>query len=274
VAVVADSASNLPPGLAPELGIQVVPLWLTFGDEQFRDGVDLAPGRFYERLAAGRESASTATPSAADFLDAYGRTGQREVVCITVAFTMSGVHHQAEAAAEGFDGTVVVIDSTNASMAEGFVALEAARLARDGASLEAVVERARAVAARTGLYATVNTFEFLQRSGRVNKLQAYAATVLDINPVFSFDHGDAAAVARPRTRRRALARIVDETVAALGGRRGHVAAIHAAAAGEARSTLDAIVERAKVVEQHVVDVTPVIGAHTGPGLVGAAFYGE
>ncbi len=272
VAVVADSASNLPAGLADALRILIVPLWLKFGDEEFRDGVDLAPGRFYERLAAQGEVASTATPSSADFLDAYGRTGQREVVCVTVASTMSAVHHQALIAADRFDGSVVVVDSTNASMAEGFVALEAARLAETGAPLAAVADRARHVAGRTGLVATVDTFEFLQRSGRVNKLQAYAATVLDINPVFSFRDGDAAPVARPRTRRRALERIVTETLEAVGQGPAHVAAIHAAAPDEANALVDRVAERTDVVESHVVEVTPVIGAHTGPGLLGMAFF--
>src|SRR5438067_1146380 len=183
VAVVTDSASNLPAGAADELGIEVVPLWLRFGDEEFRDGVEMTPARFYERLASGGETASTATPSPVEFLQAFERTLQSDIVCITVASSMSGVHHQATVAAGQFDGTVAVVDSMNASMAEGFVVLEAARLARTGADIEPVAERARHVAERTTLIATVGTFEFLQRSGRVNKLRAYAATMLDINPV-------------------------------------------------------------------------------------------
>jgi DegV family protein with EDD domain len=159
-------------------------------------------------------------------------------------------------------------------MAEGFVALEAARAAGDGGSLEDVAARAAAVAERASLLATVGTFEFLRRSGRVNALQAYAATMLDIKPVFSFVRGEARPVARPRTRRRAIDRIVDETLYRLGGRPAHVAAIHASAEAEGRALLARIEESANVVERHVVAVTPVIGAHTGPGLVGAAFFAD
>jgi DegV family protein with EDD domain len=234
----------------------------------------MQPERFYERLLAGREPASTATPSPADFLSAFERTRQRDVVCITVASTMSAATHEASMAAERFDGHIRVVDSTNASMAEGFVALEAARAARAGATLEDVVARAEAVAARTSLFATVGTFEFLRRSGRVNALQAYAATVLDIKPVFSFVRGEARPVARPRTRRRAVDRIVDETVRRLGDRPAHVAVIHASAEDEARALLARIEVGANVVERHVVAVTPVIGAHTGPGLLGAASFAD
>ena len=132
----------------------------------------------------------------------------------------------------------------------------------------------REVAARTRLLATVGTFEFLRRSGRVTKLQAYAATMLDIKPVFEFRNGDAVPIARTRTRRRALAQIVGDTLREAGTSSLHLAVIHAAAEQEARDLLDRIVASANVVERLVTEVTPVIGAHTGPGLVGTAFYRE
>jgi DegV family protein with EDD domain len=204
VAVVADSAANLPGDLARELGIEVVPMYLKFGDRVYRDGIDLTPADFYERLARDGEPASTSVPSPGDYLEAFERTGQREIVCITVASSMSSSRQQASFAAERFDGRVEVVDSMTASMAEGFVVAEAARTAADRGSMEAVADRARAIAARTRLLATVGTFEFLKRSGRVTTLQAYAATVLDIKPVFGFREGEIAPVARTRTRRRAI----------------------------------------------------------------------
>jgi DegV family protein with EDD domain len=274
VAVVTDSASNIPAGLAEHLNVTVVPLWLRFGEDGFRDGVDMPPRRFYERLAAGSQTASTATPSPAEFLEAFERTGDREIVCVAVAASVSAVTHQARSAAERFDGTVAVVDSMNASMAEGFVALEAARAAAAGATFPEVVERAETVAQRSTLFATVGTFEFLQRSGRVHRLQAYAATMLDINPVFSFRLGEPEGVARPRTRRRAIERLLAEALRTIGDRPAHVAAIHAAADQEAEGIAESIAASATVVERFVVEVTPVIGAHTGPGLVGVAFFVE
>lgn len=272
VAIVADSAANLPEVMARELGIEVVPMYLKFGEEVYRDGRDLTPADFYERLGREGVIASTSTPSPGDYLEAYERSGSREIVCVTVASSMSSSHQQASLAAERFGGRVEVVDSTSAAMAEGFVALEAARAAAQGGSLPEVATRARVVALRTRLYATVDTFEFLRKSGRVTKLQAYAATVLDIKPVFAFRGGEAVPVSRSRTRRKALARIVEDAVAEIGRRPVHLAALHAAALAEAEEVAERIAARTDVVEKVVTEVTPVIGAHTGPGLVGVAFF--
>lgn len=274
VAVVADSAANLPGELARELGIEIVPMYLKFGEQVYRDGIDLTPSDFYERLTRDRETASTSVPSPGDYLEAYRRTGQREIACVTVASSMSSSFQQASFAAERFDGRVEVVDSRTASMAEGFVAAGAARAAREGIPLEQVVARARDIAARAKLLATVSTFEFLRRSGRVTKLQAYAATMLDIKPVFAFKDGEAVPVARTRTRRRALMQIEGDTLREAGGGPIHLAVIHAAAEEEARQLLERIAASARVVESVVTQVTPVIGAHTGPGLIGTAFYRE
>jgi DegV family protein with EDD domain len=274
VAVVTDSASNLPEGLAEELGIAVVPMYVRLGDETFRDGVDLTTAEFYERLSAAGASASTSMPSPADFLAAFEGAGSRDVVCVTVAASMSAANHQAALAAERFGGNVEIVDSLSASMAEGFVVLAAARAARTGAGRAEAAAAARRVAGAARLFAAVDTFDYLQRSGRVTKLQAYAATVLDIKPVFAFREGEASAVARPRTRRRAVDRVVAETIAAAAGGGLHLAAIHAGSSVEAEEVAERVSAEADVVERWVVEVTPVVGAHVGPGLVGAAFYSE
>jgi len=273
VVVVTDSAANLPPDVVGEFGIRVVPMYVTIGSETFRDGVDLTPDQLYERLANDGEVATTSTPPPADFVAAFDRAGS-PVVCVTVAGSMSGANQQATRAAREFAGDVEVVDSRTASMAEGFVALEAARAAAGGAELAAVAARARDVAAAARLFATVETFDFLRRSGRVTRLQAYAATALDIKPVFAFRDGEPSAVARPRTRRRALDRVIAETLDAAGRRPLHLAVVHARAVEDARAVMDAVAGVADVVERYVVEVTPVVGAHVGPGLVGTAFFTE
>ena len=272
VAVVVDSAANLPGEVARELGIEVVPMYLNLGGTTYRDGLDLTPGDFYDRLLRDREPASTSTPSPGDFMEAYERPGGHEVLCVTVAESMSSSIQHATLAADRFDGRVEIIDSGSASMGEGFVAIEAARRAASGGSLEEVAARAREVASRARLFATVDTFEFLRKSGRVTKLQAYAATMLDIKPVFGFREGEIAPIARPRTRRRAIDAVVEAALAEIGDRSVHFAVFHAAAADDALALASRIEERANVFERYVVEVTPVIGAHTGPGLVGTAFF--
>jgi DegV family protein with EDD domain len=271
--VVTDSAANLPADLAAELGIRVVPLHLTMGDRVFRDGVDIVMQQFYGELRAGREVASTSAPSPGDFLEAFRAVPSGDdIVCVTVAADVSATFQAASAAAREVGRPVQIVDSTNASMAEGFVAVEAARLAREGATTEQIVARAKHVASRSRIFATIDTFEFLKRSGRVRRAQAYAATMLNIKPVFRFEAGDAEGIGRPRTRNRALDRIVEETLREGRARTLHLAAFHALAPEDAKELVRRVEAEADVVESYVVEATPVIGAHTGPGLVGTAFF--
>jgi DegV family protein with EDD domain len=273
VRIVTDSAANLPADLVDELGIVVVPLHLTMGDRMFRDGVDIRMQEFYELLQDGPDPASTSAPSPGDFLEAFGEVpvGQ-EIVCVTVASKVSATFQSATAAAAEFPGPVEVVDSANASMAEGFVVIEGARAARSGAALSDVVARAKEVASRARIFATVGTFEYLKRSGRVRKAQAYAATMLNIKPVFRFADGEADGVARPRTRSKALDRVVQETLQEAGGREIHLAAFHALAEADAKEVVRRVETEGNVVETFVVEATPVMGAHTGPGLVGTALF--
>ena len=271
VAIVTDSASNLPADLAAELGIFVVPLHFRLGDEVHRDG-EIVLQDFYEALVRGVE-ASTSAPSPGDFLEVFDAVSEDEIVCVTVAAAVSASNQHARVAAEQTAGKrVEIVDSTNASMAEGFVALEAARLARTGAPVDAVVSRAEEVGRASRIVATIDSFEYLRKSGRVRRAQAYAATMLNIKPVFRFRDGDAEPLGRPRTRGRALDRIVRETVQEAGERPLHLAAFHALSEEDAKELVRRVEAEASVVESYVVEATPVIGAHTGPGLVGTASF--
>ncbi|MGH2723648.1 MAG: DegV family protein [Actinomycetota bacterium] len=270
IAVVTDSAASLPRELAAELGIEVVPIYLRFGDESVKDEAD--PGGFYERLRAEPQAAATASPAPGDFVEAYERAGGDEIVCVTVSATVSGIYQTARLAADMIGKRVEVVDSGSASMAQGFVAMEAARAARAGAGVEEATARAADVAARSVLVAALDTFEYLRRSGRVTRLVSYAGTMLDIKPVFRFTGGSIDAVARPRTRRRALDRVVAEARSGIGARPVHLAAVHAAAEDDARRALERVSDGAQVVESHVAGFTPAMGVHTGPGVVGVAWF--
>jgi DegV family protein with EDD domain len=273
VAVVTDSAANVPPDLARELGITVVPLRVRFGDETFLDGVDMGGEPFYERLRGG-DVASTSAPSVGDWLAGLEASGAEEVVCVTLASALSATHQEAVLAAEQFGDRVEVVDSGSASMAEGFVAIEAARAARGGATMERAAERAREVAGRVRLVGAIESFEHLRRSGRVTRFQAYAATALSIRPLFRLAGGEIEPVGRARTRSRALAMLAADAVGAATGGRLHLAALHADAEDDARSLLERVRAGADVVEEFLVEGTPVIGANAGPGLVGLAFFAE
>lgn len=272
VAVVTDSAASLPRELAAELGIAVVPIYLSLGGRSFADDPD--PGPFYERLRRDPGVATTASPSPGDFVKAFERAPGHEVVCVTVSSSVSALHQTATLAAGMVGKRVEVVDSGTASMAEGFVAMESARAAAAGGSMEEVADRARAVSASVRLIAAIDTFEHLRRSGRVGWIASSAGTALQIKPVFRFSGGAIEAVARPRTRRRALDRLVVEAERDIGGRPVHLAAVHADAVADARTVLDRVGAGATVMEAHVAGFTAAMGAHTGPGVVGLAYFCE
>jgi DegV family protein with EDD domain len=175
-------------------------------------------------------------------------------------------------AGKDFGGRVRVVDSRSASLGEGFIALEAARAGESGADLDAVVAHAEAVVDRMTFVATINTFEFLRRSGRVNALLAYAGTALNIKPVFAFRHGKIEQLGRPRTRARAIDRLVEEVRAASTQGPLHLGVAHADAEEEANELLERLKAEIPHVETLITPFTPLMGAHTGPGVLGTAFF--
>jgi DegV family protein with EDD domain len=165
---------------------------------------------------------------------------------------------------------VHVVDSKSASLGEGAAALEAARLAQQGATIDEVVARATDVAARTTFVATINTFEFLRRSGRVNAVLGYIATTLDIKPVFAFRAGKLEQLGRPRTRARAIERLVEEVRAAASSGPVRLGVAHADCEDEARALADRLRAEIGHDELFISAFTPLMGAHTGPGVLGVA----
>jgi DegV family protein with EDD domain len=247
---------------------------LKFGERALLDGIDIPPGQFYKALVEENVPVSTSGPSAGDFRAAFEKalTGADGVVCVNVASFVSATYGTAVAAAKDFGDRVRVIDSRSASLGEGFIALEAARARTDGADLDAVVARAEAVADRMTFVATINTFEFLRRSGRVNALLAYAGTALNIKPVFAFRNGKIEQLGRPRTRARAIDRLVEEVRAASTQGPLHLGVAHADCEEEANELLERLKAEVPHVETLISPFTPLMGAHTGPGVLGIAFF--
>jgi DegV family protein with EDD domain len=274
VAVVTDSASNLPGELIRQHGIHVVPMILKFGERALLDGVDIPEGEFYKALVEENVPVSTSGPSEGDFRAAFDAalSSADAAVCVTVASFVSATYGTAVSAAKDFGNRVRVIDSRSASLGEGFVALEAARAGSSGADLEAVVARGEDVAARACLVATINTFEFLRRSGRVNALLAYAGTALNIKPVFAFRRGKIEQLGRPRTRAKAIDRLMEEVRAASTQGPLHLGVAHADCRDEAEELLARLTAEIPNVETFVSAFTPLMGAHTGPGVLAVAFF--
>ncbi len=281
VAIVTDSTACVPAEVAERYGIEIVPLHLIFGGRTFVDSLTADTSEFYELLRTSSERPTTAAPSPGMFLDAIGRAARRSdaVLCITVSKQFSAMYDSARQAieiaqAEAPHAEIRLLDSRNAAMAQGFVVLEAARVAAIGASLDEVAARAEAMTSRVTLLAMLDTLSFLARGGRVPRVAAWAAGMLHVKPIVRFSASDIKLVTRTRTRGRALERMVELLARHADGRPTHLAVHHANAHADAARLLSEAERRIDLAETYVTEFTQVMGVHTGPGLVGFAWWCE
>ena len=278
IGVVTDSASDLPNDVVTRLGVQIVPLSIRFGDEEFVDREELTTDEFWARCKASPTLPSTAAPSPGRFEEAY-RTladeGSRHIVAITLSGALSATYQSAELAAKSVasDGiNVSVVDSRTVSLGTGTIALACVELAAtmpaDEASLDAVVATATELVGRTRVYGALDTMDNLKKGGRVGNAKALLATALSIKPIISVENGIVEQFGRQRTRGKALRFLIDK-VAATSGRVDHLAVLHADC-----DDVDEFVAQLRpyYADEIVVgQIGPVVGAHAGLGTIGVAF---
>jgi DegV family protein with EDD domain len=277
VVIVTDSTATVPRDLIQELDIRIVPVPLSFDNQTFRDGVDITPAEIYRWLRNGKRIPTTAAPSAGDFLRVFGVAGQKAsgIVSIHMSPDLSSTHNVAVAASRMVDDVPIrVVNCHTVAMGQGFVAIEAARTAATGATLEEVVSRAEEVASKVNLFFTLDTFEYLYRGGRIGGAATLMGTALQIKPVLCFNDGHVEVFAKPRTKRRAVRVVLREMTERIGRHPIHVAVFHADVPEEAEALRQRVAERFNCVELHVAEFTPVMGIHTGPGVLGVVFYPE
>lgn len=281
VAIVTDSNACLPRDLVEKYGITVVPIQLAIDGRVYRDGVDISPSQLYQLLPTVHKLPTTAAPSPGSYLEIYRQTAQQcqNVLCITISSQFSAIHESArlakEMAAELMPNVRInVVDSGTAAMAQGFVVLEAARAAAEGQDLDSATARAEAVASRTSVLAILDTLHYLAKSGRVPKIAAWAGSILSIKPIIELRQRHIGLLARPRTKRQSIQRLLLEMKRRLGTKRAHIAVVHTNIPDEAELLRQRIESMFNCAELHVTEFTPVMGIHTGPGLLGTAFYGE
>jgi DegV family protein with EDD domain len=272
IRVVTDSSCDLPPALVDALRIEIVPLTIRFGDEEFVDLVELSTDEFWSRLEHSKLLPETAAPSAGAFeakfreLHARGATG---VVCINLSSHLSATMQAAQvaAAAVGSDIPVQVIDSQSASMGVGNLCLTAARRAADGDTLESIVAEVVDRRDRTRLFATLDTLEFLKKGGRVGNARALLGTVLSIKPIIEVRDGVVEEAGKVRTRSKALKVLAAK---AAEGKIEHLSVLHGNApdVDDLLELLDPVFPRDEIITGLV---GPVIGTHAGPRVIGVTF---
>lgn len=272
VAIVTDSASDLPLDLCKKYHIHVVPAYLNFETESYPDdGVAITRQEFYERLATAETLPTTAAPPVGVGEQVFRKALEEaeHVVAVAVGSHLSGIHDGMLLAARSVsEKRITVMDSQTLSMGEGWMAVAAAEAADNGASVDEVKAAVEEVRSRTIVYAALDTLEYLRRSGRVGWARAGISAILDIKPIIAAFHKEVNSIARVRTTDRATQKIVQLTREQAPIER--LAIMHSNARARAEQALDLLKDVAPP-ETIIVDVTPVVGTNVGPGGLGVGF---
>lgn len=271
IRVVTDSTSDILPAAAARLGVDVVPLTVRFGDEQFRDGVDLSPEQFYRRLPGATVQPSTSQPTPEQFAEVYRRhvDAGDSVVSVHISAKLSGTLQSATLAAQEFaDGTVRVVDSMTVSAGMQFLVRGALSDIASGAGEDVVVERMEARRDRIGVYVLLDTLTYLERGGRIGRAQGLLGSMLNVKPLLRVSDGEVQREARVRSRQQGITKLVE--IAAAQRPLEGLGVFHCGA-----PELLALLEprlRADHPDIEIFDgqLGAVVGTYSGPGGVGIA----
>ncbi len=281
VSIVTESTACIPEELVAKYDICVVPLLIIFEGKSYRDGIDMSPGEVYRIMRRRENLPTTSTPSAGDFLGAYRRLSEKaeSILCITVTSIQSKIYNTAlvakELARDVIPNTAIeVLDSRAVGGALGFIVLEAARAASQGADLAQAAEAARSMMPRVNFIVTLDTLFYLARGGRIGRASAWAGSLLNIKPILEHHTsvGETMPVARPRTRTKAVGRLLEIMAERVGDSPVHVIVHHADELEDGEKLKAEIASRFNCVELYLTEFTPGMGVHAGPGVLAIAFY--
>jgi len=272
VKVVTDSCSDITPQLARELGITVVPLYVQFGNESYRDNVDLSTEEFYHKLKTTKIHPTTSTATPADFAEIFTKLADetKEILTITLSEKFSGTYTAAlqGKAMVGKDCRIEVIDSEAGACAQMLLVISAAKMAQSGANLKQIADRVRRAIPRVHVRVSFDTLEYLRRGGRLGKAQALLGSLIKVNPVVGLKDGATFPIARPRNRAQAMDFLVNFVK---GVSRIEAVAIEDATTPDDLQTLAERLEDVVPPERiYRSKFGPVIGTHVGPHVLAVA----
>ncbi len=280
IAIVTDTDASLPSDVAAQYDIHQVPIAVHFGEQTFMSEVDIDDSSLFRRVDREGALPTTSAPAPGDFLKAFQTafdSGSDHVICFCVSSQVSATYDAARTARDLIlERDVTVVDTQSISMGQGFMVLEAAQAAQEGASADEVIERARDVGRRVHLYAALSTLKYLAMSGRIGHLTAGMASILNIKPILTLREGELQMEERVRTRRRAWARVIELTADALDGAAvERMAIVHVDALSEARQFEEQLRDCLHCPETIITaGLSAGLSVHTGAGLVGVAVLGK
>lgn len=269
VKIVTDSTADIPPKVAQELGINVVPLFVRFGEETFRDGVEITADEFYDRLQKGPVLPVTSVPSPGVFKELYEKLANEssEILSIHLSSKLSGTY---EAALTGKressrKARIEVIDSRLTAMALGLLAIVAAKAAKKGASLDDIVKLVQESMPRIFLAAALDTLKFLEKGGRIGKAAAMMGSLLSIKPLISLGDGEVIPLEKVRTHSKAVQRLYELLEQNLPAR--EIAIVYSTEIGEAEKLAEHARKLASGQEVYLSRFGSVLGTYVGPGTL-------
>lgn len=277
VVIVTDSTAYLPVELLTKYNITTVPQVLIWGDETFRDGIDILPDEFYRRLKTAKVMPSTSQVSPMTMKTVFEKllSDGYEICGIFLSSKLSGTIQSCIQALEMMESgkdKIAIVDSETTAMAMGFQVLTVAKAAQEGSSLEDCKKLAERTRTHTGVLFVVDTLEFLHRGGRIGGAQRFLGSALNFKPILELKDGRIESLEKVRTKGKAYNRVVEILVERIGGKSNiHLATLHANAESDARSLLEEATKLLHPQETIFTSVSPVIGTHAGPGTVGLAF---
>jgi DegV family protein with EDD domain len=281
VAVVVDSAASLPAWASDDPLLHVVPMQLVVGGRTYLDGRELSPTEFYRMQRDRSHTPTTAAPSPQSYISAFETAARQSssILCLCIARRYSAAHDSALLAVRQAqellpDVQIAALDSGSAAGGEGLIALEALRAANQGLDLVEVVKIARQITEKVSLVAFLDTLYYVWKGGRVPRLAYAGASLLGLKPMFELASGEVHAIGRPRTRARAMRRLVEAMRARVGDRPLHASVMHGDCPEDAEELRHALEGEFDCEELYISEFTPVMGAHTGPGLLGLAFWAQ
>ena len=281
VSIITDSSACLPQEQITKYDISVVPLRLIIDGHVYRDGVDITPGEIYNLQRSSKILPTTSAPSPGEFLETYRTASEKSDAILSIAIShklsmsFDSALQAKEIAREKLPKVKIeVLDARTAAGAHGFLVMAATRIIAAGGGLAEAIQEVERLFSKINLVVTVDTLYFLAKGGRVPRAAAWATSFLSIKPILEVAGGEAVLLERIRTKPRAVARLMEIMEERAGRKQLHVNLMHAGVPEEAEEFKNKVLARFDCAELYVTEFTPVMGVHTGPGLIGLAFYSE
>lgn len=278
ITIVTDSSAYIPDDALVGLNVEVIPLWLIWEGKSMLDGIDIDPATFYKRLRTAKNLPTSSQPTVQEFVNFYNKIFQKSdiIINILVSSKISGTITNAKAAIKQFqDSKIHLVDSLASSMGHGHIVLAAARLAAAGKPVEKIIQAAEEIREKMNFIFVVETLKFLHKGGRIGGAKRYLGSALSIKPLLEFRNGLIEALEQVRTKRKAIARMLDIAEERLSGQQmAEASVVDIDSQEEGDMVAQMVMERFSPAKLFRSGVSPVVGTHVGPGAIGFAFYAE